>query len=364
MNTEQIRKDSTVYYPNGDIVLLSVPEDDVRTAFKVDKVFLSRFSDVFQDMFEFPPGQAVREVYDEVPLVQMQDSAVHLRQFLLALYKPYSLPTKLHHQDAVDQVKGILILAPKYQVEDLYKHVMDLFEADWPTTFDDWKANAAIRQTTLEASYKDRPDEMEVEAADPCVPDPCVAIALARQCNVTSILPAAFYDLLHIAGKPWVILHQHVSEGDSYSSRTTQLNLLSKEDLIRLFVGKEALKIIFDHEVNTLQENVIYNASKNYIHAESDHDQNACAEKLRKFADVFGNNVIVGRSYLDIMRVYNQMVREQNTDDELSCWLMKSKFKAGLEGIMRRLWARLPELFWLREEDTVADTSRLQLSLE
>lgn len=82
---DEIKKHGLLYFTDGDIVLLSLPKDRVVTAFRVDKVFLSRHSPVFKDMFSLPSLEEV-EKYDGTPLVRLQDMSERLVSFLNALY--------------------------------------------------------------------------------------------------------------------------------------------------------------------------------------------------------------------------------------------------------------------------------------
>jgi len=69
-----------------------------------------------------------------------------------------------------------------------------------------------------------------------CFPEPASIIRLARDCNIPSILPAAFY-------------HANELIRENYSSNTPperhqfELSLLSREDLHALIVGREAMRL-------------------------------------------------------------------------------------------------------------------------
>lgn len=85
----EIIKHSSLYFSNGDIVLLSLPntKNNVVTAFKVDRVFLLRASPVFEGMLALPMHvHPEDELFDSVPLVRLQDESEHLEKFLGALY--------------------------------------------------------------------------------------------------------------------------------------------------------------------------------------------------------------------------------------------------------------------------------------
>ncbi|KIJ53537.1 hypothetical protein M422DRAFT_775619, partial [Sphaerobolus stellatus SS14] len=80
-----INRNEKLYYADVDIVLLSLPVEDVIAAFKVDTVLLKRASPVFDGMLALPSMEDA-EKYDGVPLVRLQDKPDHLEQFLFALY--------------------------------------------------------------------------------------------------------------------------------------------------------------------------------------------------------------------------------------------------------------------------------------
>lgn len=84
---EEIVKHETLYFENGNIVLLSLPKDNIVTAFKVYKDYLSLQSRVFEGMLSIPSPPTV-EMYDNVPLVRVQDKSVELAHFLKAIYDP------------------------------------------------------------------------------------------------------------------------------------------------------------------------------------------------------------------------------------------------------------------------------------
>jgi len=86
VESETIKKSTLIYYQDGDITILSLPNDEnIITAFKVDKIYLSRNSTVFGRMVRLPLAET-SERYDGVPLVRLQDTAQQLEDFLSALY--------------------------------------------------------------------------------------------------------------------------------------------------------------------------------------------------------------------------------------------------------------------------------------
>ena len=55
---------------------------------RVHKLILSHNSPVFRDMFAFPAGPQVNEMYDDVPVVRMPDDAADLVSLVRVLYNP------------------------------------------------------------------------------------------------------------------------------------------------------------------------------------------------------------------------------------------------------------------------------------
>ncbi|GJJ13651.1 hypothetical protein Clacol_007907 [Clathrus columnatus] len=238
-----IRNSKSIYLSDGDIVLFSLPKTNVVTAFKVDCVFLRRSSPVFEGMFMLPPSEDA-ESYDNVPLVKLQDEADHLTMFLKALYDPRYIPREKHNINTIRAVEGILLLANKYQVDHLRELIVGLLEQDWPTKLSHWDLNE------MEIRAKKGLSEFINESS---IPDPCEVIRLARKCDVSSILPAAFYHLSRIRGISYRHLPESLQETFSYEDReeTSDFSLLSVEDFCCLLVGRDAMLRIFKSYLDT-----------------------------------------------------------------------------------------------------------------
>ncbi|KIJ53545.1 hypothetical protein M422DRAFT_241780 [Sphaerobolus stellatus SS14] len=117
-------------------------------AFKVDKIFLKCSSSVFEGMVSLPPKTNLKDTYDGVPLVHLQDRSNHVSQFLAALMLPFE---KLQaDSDTIDRVEGPLLLATKYQVDGLRKRIISHLEKDWPLALKDWDKNEEIRTHSRE----------------------------------------------------------------------------------------------------------------------------------------------------------------------------------------------------------------------
>lgn len=144
-------------------------------------------------------------------------------------------------------VRNILLMANKYQVDTLRKQIVDRLESDWPQTLLDWE----IQQAEVAAlkEYLTRQDSKWVflkrYAVDEVFPEPASAIRLARDCNVPSILPAAFYQLSRLTiNDDWDRLRK---SRWSFTSprrpgfRTAKWSMLDGHDMRCLLQGKDAI---------------------------------------------------------------------------------------------------------------------------
>lgn len=88
----QTKRHPTLYYSDGDIVLSAQSETESPPAmvlFRVDKLFLSRHSDIFRDMFAVVSSDNMEERYDDAPLVRMPgDKAEDLAMLIEVIYDP------------------------------------------------------------------------------------------------------------------------------------------------------------------------------------------------------------------------------------------------------------------------------------
>lgn len=70
---EKFVKHSTLYFDDGDIVLAVQRPRKTRSflLFRVDKIFLSRYSKTFSDMLTMPASPEGREQYEGAPIVRL-----------------------------------------------------------------------------------------------------------------------------------------------------------------------------------------------------------------------------------------------------------------------------------------------------
>ena len=71
-----------------------------------------------------------------------------------------------------------------------------MLEEDWPTTLEEWDEDERYLTTLRTKLYGGKCDPF----LDDFTPEPCTAIRLVRNCQITSILPvAAFYHLSRLS---------------------------------------------------------------------------------------------------------------------------------------------------------------------
>jgi len=86
-STIVLQKDTHVYLDDGNIVLVAG-----MTCFRVHRSLLAKYSPIFRDMFSLPQPED-QEMYDGVPMVELQDDPDILRALLRVFYEPLYVPT-------------------------------------------------------------------------------------------------------------------------------------------------------------------------------------------------------------------------------------------------------------------------------
>jgi hypothetical protein len=80
-------RDLDFYIEDGNIVLSTKDKDGNITYFRVHRSTLMKHSPIFRDMFNIPTPPDM-DLYDGVPVVQLQDDPNDLKAFLTFLYEP------------------------------------------------------------------------------------------------------------------------------------------------------------------------------------------------------------------------------------------------------------------------------------
>ena len=147
---------------------------------------------------------------------------------------------KRYHPDTALVATSALKLIDKYQADDLRDRVVRHIEADWPQSPLEWIALYRMRQTYAELNkfHKELRFDTPLEEK---FPEPASAIWLARECNVPSILPAAFLAMVGIEYyQDWDEIRNDDRNLDFYT-RSARWKLLSKADYDRVDHGTAEL---------------------------------------------------------------------------------------------------------------------------
>ncbi|GJE88212.1 hypothetical protein PsYK624_042950 [Phanerochaete sordida] len=177
-------------------------------------------------MLELP--NAGGEKIDGAACVDLPDSWLHVRSLLKFLYGFTTVVHEKCHHGTLDVVSGPLILATKYEMDDIRRQLVPVLERDWPSAYSDWmqvETELGERLTRTRA----RPiDERQ---------SPAMAVQIGTQARIRSILPAAYYDLSRILLRP----PPPANVDYYYQSRWVNSALLERDDLERLAVGRERI---------------------------------------------------------------------------------------------------------------------------
>lgn len=146
-----------------------------------------------------------------------------------------------HDPDLPLEVRGILSLANKYQVELLRERIVGYLESEWPTSALEW-----VRQRETERSLQDATSSFfnnlsQPDEAGDYFLEPASAIRLAHDFNISSILPAAYLRLAR--ADPTIDWDTEMQPPHARQvPRGARWKLLDSSDMLRLVQGKQMLQ--------------------------------------------------------------------------------------------------------------------------
>jgi len=225
---EPLLKHGDLWFSDGSVVLQAAS-----TLFRVHKSQLARRSVVFSDMFTLPQPVVstshvtfADESHEGCPVVRLHDTAQDVANLLLALYDGPTFGDNDPDDFAI--VSGILRLSTKYAMDSLRSKAIAHLNIAWPTSLKGWdlredKAHACDLASSAEHTS--------------LYPSPIDIINLARETNVPSLLPAAFYD---ISRYTFSQIFEPVDDEPSRFRGAAAGGTLSSDDMRRLALGKEA----------------------------------------------------------------------------------------------------------------------------
>ncbi|KAJ7747293.1 hypothetical protein B0H16DRAFT_1555431 [Mycena metata] len=229
-------RDPDFYFEDGSVVLSAKDGTQKHTTyFRLHKGMLARASPIFRDMFTLPSPSTV-EKYDGAPFVEMHDDAKDLRELIALLYDPPYISTILEGKDFTLRMLGPTRLAKKYEIDWIRKMVASQLEKHWPGTLREWDtiADEQAEITVFMKTNHDAPLPDDTRRLRE-FPEPLSSILLARECDVTSILPFAFYCLLLWPVDPLA------NYDYAPAWKVPQTDILPPEDWRRLFVARQRI---------------------------------------------------------------------------------------------------------------------------
>lgn len=193
--TRSMTRRKEFWYHDGSVVLRAS-----NTLFKVHQTVLAAHSEVFADLFTLPQPESscCEEVVEGCHIVRLYDSVQDLADLLRAIYVPSyvlsasSISSEINHEalsshfDALlagdpdlgtmlTFITGILRLSTKYAVHTLRQRCISILHLKFPTTLQHYSSISSMSK----AHYRS-------EAV-------MKAITLARETNVPTLLPYAYY---------------------------------------------------------------------------------------------------------------------------------------------------------------------------
>ncbi|GJE96781.1 hypothetical protein PsYK624_129870 [Phanerochaete sordida] len=226
-----------LYFPDGDIILCAPSAVREKTILlRVHRVVLSLYSPVFKDMFSLPSDPAVNDTLDSVPVVRMPDDADDLEILVSTFYRPANLRYDKRDRHKRSELRSLLSLSTKYQVDALRAQAVRYLESEWPITLEDWffhRASMSERSRYIKVVEGD-------DVGDPAenfFPEPATDLRLALDFDIPAILPALYYRLA--IGNMAYDFGEYFD--DSEEHLTANWSLLEARDWMRISRGKEHL---------------------------------------------------------------------------------------------------------------------------
>lgn len=131
-------KHPSLYYHDGSIVLIAE-----NTKFRVYGGHLARRSNIFKDMITIGQPQG-SEMVDGCPAVRLDDLAVLVGHFLEIMLNGVQA-TREPSYPSWPQVKALLELGTKYEVDDLLSEGMSLIQSWFPGNISKWDESPRVR---------------------------------------------------------------------------------------------------------------------------------------------------------------------------------------------------------------------------
>jgi hypothetical protein len=239
-------------------------------------------------------------------------------------------------------VKQILSLASKYDMVHFRHCIIDHIELDWPQSL--WNWDQIERETdSLRKIWHKREPELGCPRPyiDDCLPEPASAIRLARECDIPSILPAAFYHLSRLSiyddwsdARQCLEIQSSRYEGLDIGRRTAEWSLLAPGDFICLLKGQARLRVA--------AAEMLHFGLDGY---DLDHSSDDCSPLKR--SKMLQEIEEACRYSRDILHTTHGYMERKDFGDSV-CHGCCSRIKDDLSTFRRHLWIKLSDLFSLQ----------------
>ncbi|KAI0054898.1 hypothetical protein BV25DRAFT_353004 [Artomyces pyxidatus] len=331
-----------LWLDDGNLVVRTTSKGPppMQTLYKIHKRVLALHCSAFASLFDGP--QAAFDIgsqqHEGVPVMDLPDPPEDVHDFLMALY----FPMETHrHSPITSPVRdgrwnvfprsyhGILRLAVKYDSPDIRDLFADLMRANWPSVLKDWEF---LRAQLKACPVLNIPGHRRISPID--------AIVLAVECQISDVLPVAFYELSCIADT----LRPSDDLDKQRADYTKSLSMITPDQLIKLTIGKGLLK----------------GHLKAFIHQfKSDLLSGACGCMLgtcmNKVLDWWSVQEGSGFSESDpLVWLHTVVVSCDNVHHRGICDVCQEFIKKVMVAMKEEVWGKLPDFFGLR--DVVSET--------
>lgn len=269
-----------------------------------------------------------------------------------------------HDSLSLQRLGPLLRLSTKYGVEDWRKRIIAFFEAEWPTNLKGWDT------LEIEIDSLIRSQGLSGKAIDEHLPEPGISsfylcedrnpgliiflylaytIRLGRECDVPSILPAAFYHLFRI--------HRTKAEGNyNFIHRKANRSLLTAEDFDALISGVHIIRYKFVKMLTpgTLSYHWLYPNGSACVGMDSRGRRVpaegwwGCEERLNDWWTRECTPIVLETQLVDPLDDLKKLQHKaRGVSDGVICAGCQTHLIGALEEYRERLWSDLPQDFLL-----------------
>ncbi|KAJ7094272.1 hypothetical protein C8R44DRAFT_645397 [Mycena epipterygia] len=182
---------SEIWLPDGNVVLQAHD-----TQFRVHWGVLSLHSSVFRDIQGLPQPPEQPSV-EGCPVVELSDSVEDVNNLLKALYNP-SVLFFLKKAIPLSVIASHIRLGRKYEFKNILQSIVERLTYEYPTTLEEYEALPQQISPTRIVDYPGVHHDM---------------ITLARENNLLSVLPLAYYRA-QVTGSAPVTVFDGIPRGD------------------------------------------------------------------------------------------------------------------------------------------------------